>query len=57
MTESLKVSQSNYSRWKNKKELITLSKLNISCNHFKVSMDCIIGINRTSKSKKKYKLN
>lgn len=33
MAEILKVSQSNYSRWENGKELIPLSKLNILCNH------------------------
>ena len=44
MAEILKVSQSNYSRWENGKELIPLSKLNILCNHFKVSMDYVIGL-------------
>ena len=38
-------------------ELIPLSKLNILCNHFKVSMDYVIGITRTSKSTKKYKFS
>lgn len=57
MAEILKVSQSNYSRWENGKELIPLSKLNILCNHFKVSMDYVIGITRTSKSTKKYKFS
>ena len=33
MAEILKVSQSNYSRWENGKELIPLSKLNILCNY------------------------
>ena len=43
MAEILKVSQSNYSRWENGKELIPLVKLNILCNYFKVSMDYVIG--------------
>ena len=34
MAEILKVSQSNYSRWENGKELIPLSKLNILCNYY-----------------------
>ena len=34
MAEILKVSQSNYSRWENGKELIPLSKLNILCSKY-----------------------
>ena len=41
MAEILKVSQSNYSRWENGRELIPLSKLNILCNHFKINMDYV----------------
>ena len=57
MAEILKVSQSNYSRWENGRELIPLSKLNILCNHFKITMDYIIGISRYSKCNKKYELD
>ena len=57
MAEILKVSQSNYSRWENGRELIPLSKLNILCNHFKITMDYIIGISRYSKCKKKYEFD
>lgn len=42
MAETLKVSQSNYSKWENGKELIPLSKLNILCNYFKINMNLII---------------
>ena len=57
MAEILKVSQSNYSRWENGKELIPLSKLNILCNHFKINMDYVIGVSRNSKCNKKYEFN
>ena len=57
MAEILKVSQSNYSRWENEKELIPLSKLNILCNYFKINMDYVIGISRNSKCNKKYEFN
>ena len=57
MAEILKVSQSNYSRWENGKELIPLSKLNILCNYFKVNMDYVIGISRNFKCEKKYTFN
>ena len=57
MAEILKVSQSNYSRWENGKELIPLSKLNILCNYFKINMDYVIGISRNSKCSKKYEFN
>ena len=52
MAEILKVSQSNYSRWENGRELISLSKLNILCNHFKINMNYVIGISRHSKYNK-----
>ena len=32
MAKILKVSQSNYSRWENGRELIPLNKLNMLCN-------------------------
>ena len=54
MATILKVSQSNYSRWENGKELIPLNKLNLLCNHFKVSMDYVIGISRNSKCQEIY---
>lgn len=54
MATILKVSQSNYSRWENGKELIPLNKLNLLCNHFKVSMDYVIGISRNSKCQETY---
>lgn len=57
MAEILKVSQTNYSRRENGKELIPLSKLNILCNYFKVNMDYVIGISRNFKCKKKYTFN
>ena len=57
MAEILKVSQSNYSRWENGKELIPLNKLNILCNHFKVSMDYVVGITRDCKVNKKYEFS
>ncbi|MGN1000737.1 MAG: helix-turn-helix domain-containing protein [Bacilli bacterium] len=57
MAEILKVSQQNYSRRKNGKELIPLSNLNLLCNHFKVNMDYVIGISRNSKCNKKYKFS
>lgn len=57
MAEILKVSQSNYSRWENGKELIPLVKLNILCNYFKVSMDYVIGNTRKRSSNKNYELN
>ena len=53
----LNVSQSNYSRWENGKELIPLNKLNILCNYFKTNMDYVIGISRNNKCNKKYELN
>ena len=53
----LNVSQSNYSRWENGKELIPLTKLNLLCNHFQVNMDYVIGISRNSKTTKKYKFD
>lgn len=57
MAEILNVSQSNYSRWENGKELIPLSKLNILCNHFKVNMDYVIGISRNSKYENTHTFN
>lgn len=57
MAEILKVSQANYSRWESGKELIPLSKLNLLCNYFGVTMDYVIGIARTSKVSKKYELD
>ena len=57
MAEILKVSQSNYSRWENGKELIPLKKLNLLCNHFNTNMDYIVGISRNSKTIKKYQLD
>ena len=57
MAEILKVSQSNYSRWENGRELIPLSKLNILCNHFRINMDYVVGISRYSKSSKKYEFD
>lgn len=57
MAEILKVSQSNYSRWENGRELIPLSKLNLLCNHFRVSMDYVIGITRNSKANKNSEFN
>ena len=57
MVEILKVSQSNYSRWGNWRELIPLSKLNILCNHFEINMDYVVGISRYSKSSKKYEFD
>ena len=57
MAEILKVSQSNYSRWENGKELIPLSKLNILCNYFKINMDYVIGISRNFKCEKKCTFN
>ncbi len=57
MAEILKVSQSNYSRWENGKELIPLKKLNLLCNHFQTNMDYIVGISRNSKTIKKYQLD
>ena len=54
MAKILKVSQSNYSRWENGKELIPLNKLNILCNHFKIKMDYVIGISRDSKCNQEY---
>lgn len=57
MAEILKVSQANYSRWETGKELIPLSKLNLLCNYFNVSMDYVIGLTRTSKDENKHKFN
>ena len=57
MAKILNVSQSNYSRWENGKELIPLNKLNILCNYFKTNMDYVIGISRNNKCNKKYELN
>lgn len=54
IAEILKVSQSNYSRWENGRELIPLNKLNMLCNYFKVRMDYVIGISRDSKCLKEY---
>lgn len=53
----LKVSQANYSRWENGKELIPLNKLNLLCNYFKINMDYVIGITRIQKFYKEYKLD
>ena len=57
MAKILNVSQSNYSRWENGKELIPLNKLNILCNYFKTNMDYVIGISRNNKCNKKYELS
>lgn len=57
MAKILKVSQSNYSRWENDRELIPLSKLNILCNYFRINMDYVVGISRYSKSSKKYEFD
>ena len=57
MAKILKVSQANYSRWENDKELIPLNKLNLLCNYFKINMDYVIGITCISKISKKYELN
>ena len=57
LAEILKVSQSNYSRQENGKELIPLVKLNILCNYFKVSMDYVIGNTRKRSWNKNYELN
>lgn len=57
MAEILKVSQSNYSRWENGKELIPLSKLNLLCNYFKVTMDYVIGKSKYSVCNSKYKFD
>lgn len=43
MTEILKTTQSNYSRWEREQELISLNKLNLSCNYFSVDIDYVIG--------------
>ena len=47
----LGVTQENYSRWETGKEFIPLSKLNVLCNYFHVSMDYALGLdeNKTYK--------
>lgn len=40
----LGVTQENYSRWETGKEFIPLSKLNVLCNYFHVSMDYALGL-------------
>ncbi len=55
MAKILGVSQSNYSRWETNKEFIPLKKLNILCNHFKVSMDYVFNFNRINTWNKKLK--
>ena len=57
MTEILKVSQSNYSRWENGTEFIPLKKLTILCNYFSVSMDYVIGLTRNSNGNGKHYLD
>lgn len=44
MAKILGVSQSNYGRWETDELFIPLVHLNNLCNHFKVSMDYMIGI-------------
>lgn len=47
----LGVTQENYSRWETGKEFIPLSKLNILCNYFHVSMDYALGLDDNKKYK------
>jgi len=42
----LETTQSNYSRWESGKKLMPLSKLNLLCNTFNLSMDYVIGISK-----------
>ena len=49
MSEILKVTQSNYSRWETGKEIIPLKKLNMLCNHFSVSADYIMGLSKENR--------
>ena len=57
MAEILMTTQSNYSRWESGKEFIPLSKLNLLCNYFNVSMDYVMRLNRNTYPNKKIKLN
>ena len=57
MGEILNVTQSNYSRWENGKEIIPLRKLNIICNYFNVSADYIMGLSKVSTPTKKVELD
>lgn len=59
MAKLLRISQSNYSRWENGKELIPLQKLNDFCNITTHSMDYITGLISFEKAtfKKKYVLD
>ena len=57
MAEILMTTQSNYSRWESGKELIPLSKLNLLCNYFNVSMDYVMRLGKNTQPCKKIKLN
>ena len=56
MSKILKTSQSNYSRWENKKELVPLKKLAILCNYFNLNMDYVIGFSNNKKLSSKYNI-
>ena len=57
MGEILEVTQSNYSRWETGKEIIPLKKLNMLCNHFKVSADYIMGLSKENVKVNNIELN
>jgi len=57
MAKLLDTSQSNYSRWEKGTEIIPLTKLNLVCNKFGVSMDYIMGLSKQNKKTNKTELN
>lgn len=57
MAEILKTTQSNYSRWEKENNFIPISKLNLLCNYFNISMDYVIGKSRVPSPTKKIKLD
>lgn len=57
MAKMLETSQSNYSRWEKGTEIIPLTKLNLLCNKFDVSMDYIMGLSKQNKKTDKIKLD
>lgn len=49
VSDVLKVSQSNYSRWESMNKIIPLPQLNVLCNYFEVNMDYVVGLSKKRK--------
>ena len=48
MSEILNVNRATYSKWETGSEIIPLNTLNIISNHFKMSLDYLIGLNNNT---------